>query len=315
MAERLGEASGPALSKHRSMTAFTALRPAVRAAFGELIDYAGLFPPAQLTLAQARDEYRASRAGSHAWMLGRFIIPAQLLVESAHTVEGPFSVIVERQAKLDGLASARKAGVNVEALETPLREAPSADDVPGAIERLRSALAHAALDDLPTYVEIPRFARWNEWLPRAMNALRNAGLHAKIRCGGLTADAFPSVQDVAAFIAAARAAKVSFKATAGLHHPVRHRDRSTGSYMHGFLNLIAAAAMAPDSSAQTLERIVEEEDPAAFRFEDDAFLWRDRRASVQDLAIARRDAFVAYGSCSFAEPVADLKALGILNGQ
>lgn len=295
------------------MTASTALRPSVRAAFSELIDYAGLFPPAQLALAQARDEYRQARAGSHAWMLGRFIIPAQVLLDNAQSIDGSFSVIVDAPESLDALAALRKAGVKIEALEIPLREIGSPHALPGAIERLRSALAAAELHDLPAFVELPRVTRWGESLPDAMKALATAGLHAKIRCGGVTADAFPSVCDVATFITAATTAKISFKATAGLHHPVRHRDRATGFYMHGFLNLIAAVALASRCSAETLQRIVAEEDPTAFRFEDEAFSWRDLRAGVADLLAARRDAFVAYGSCSFAEPVEDLEALGILN--
>jgi hypothetical protein len=40
------------------------------------VDYAGLFPPAQLPLADALAEYRRALAGADAWMLGRFIVPA-----------------------------------------------------------------------------------------------------------------------------------------------------------------------------------------------------------------------------------------------
>ena len=44
------------------MTASTELRPSVRAAFAGLIDYAGLFPPARLSLDAARREYDELRA-------------------------------------------------------------------------------------------------------------------------------------------------------------------------------------------------------------------------------------------------------------
>ena len=55
---------------------------------------------------------------------------------------------------------------------------------------------------------------------------------AKLRCGGS-----PSrrVEEVAAFFAAARDPTLPFKATAGLHHPVRTERE------HGFLNLLTAA--------------------------------------------------------------------------
>jgi hypothetical protein len=49
------------------MTTSTALRPSVRAAFTGLIDYAGLFPPAQLSLDAARREYHDSSSPRRSW--------------------------------------------------------------------------------------------------------------------------------------------------------------------------------------------------------------------------------------------------------
>ncbi|HEY6326505.1 MAG TPA: hypothetical protein VIW73_08370, partial [Candidatus Cybelea sp.] len=117
------------------------------------------------------------------------------------------------------------------------------------------------------------------------------------------------------FILAANNARVPFKATAGLHHPVRRLDAAGGFMMHGFLNLLAAAALAARVDSNTLRRIVAEEDPSAFRFDDDSFAWRDERIGIDDLTQARRAAFVAYGSCSFSEPIGDLSALGILSAR
>jgi len=133
----------------------------------------------------------------------------------------------------------------------------------------------------------------------AVAAVREAGAGAKIRCGGTT---LPSVAEVAEFIAACRDAGVAFKATAGLHHPIRSGDR------HGFLNLLAAAVFADGD----LEAIVGEEDPAAFTLDAEGFGVHGRRADAETIAAARRELFVAYGSCSFDEPVEDLTALGLL---
>jgi len=46
-----------------------------------LIDYAGLFPPARLTLDATLENFLSYRAGSFAWMLGRLILPAPRIDE------------------------------------------------------------------------------------------------------------------------------------------------------------------------------------------------------------------------------------------
>jgi hypothetical protein len=136
-------------------------------------------------------------------------------------------------------------------------------------------------------------------LPGAVAAVREARAGAKIRCGGTT---LPSVEEVAAFIVACRDAGVPFKATAGLHHPIRSGDR------HGFLNLLAAAVFADAD----LEAILAEEDPSAFTLDADGFGVHGQRAGAETIRAARAELFVAYGSCSFDEPVDDLTALGML---
>lgn len=302
------------------MTTSTALRPSVRAAFTGLIDYAGLFPPAQLSLDAARREYHDARSGPHAWMLGRFILTAPQLGESAKTLHEPFSVIVDPDVDaLHRLARLRAAGATVEAVEIPLqksvspfRERLSRDDVLNILGALEADLGVSGLRDLPAFVEIPRTAAWWSVLRETLDAAARFHLGAKLRCGGLTAEAFPGIDEVTEFIAAASDAGVPFKATAGLHHPVRHVDPASGFIMHGFLNLLAAAALAPSVDRATLSRIVAEEEPGAFVFGDDSFAWRNETVDTERLTEARRVALVAYGSCSFSEPVEDLTALGIL---
>lgn len=284
------------------MEASVAPWPSVRSALSQLIDYAGLFPPAKLAIADAWAEYSRARATPYSWILGRFIIPAPLLLELSERPGGAFSVIAGG-LELDRVATLRAHGVAVEALEIPPVTGVTAVEAPA------KDVAAAGLADLPVYVEI---SRAHSDLPGAMQALSRARLGAKLRCGGLTADAFPSVHEVGAFIAAASAAGVAYKATAGLHHPVRHVDAATGFHMHGFLNLLTAAAIAPRADRALLERIVAEEDPAVFRFEESSLRWRDERIETRELAHAREAAFIAYGSCSFSEPIDDLTALGIL---
>lgn len=297
------------------MATSTTLRPSVRAAFAGLIDYAGLFPPAQLSIDAAQTEYEAARRGPYAWMLGRFIVSAPLIATWSG-VKLPFSVIVDAQSDaLERLATLAAKSAHIESLEIPLPKNSSADEISGAIGRLGADIAIAGLGGVPAFVELPRDEHWLGSMSVAMNSLARAELGGKLRCGGVTAEAFPSVADVAAFIFAARDANVAFKATAGLHHPIRHRDPASGFMMHGFLNLIAAAALAPRVDSPTLQRVVAEEDPSAFTFDDASFSWRDERIGIAELTQTRNDAFVAYGSCSFSEPVDDLSALGLLPTQ
>src|ERR1700737_4853376 len=44
-----------------------------------LIDYAGLFPPAKLAMQPAEEHFKTYCDSEHAWMLGRFIVPASRL--------------------------------------------------------------------------------------------------------------------------------------------------------------------------------------------------------------------------------------------
>jgi hypothetical protein len=144
-----------------------------------------------------------------------------------------------------------------------------------------------------TYLEIP--------LDADLTSLIAAGARAKIRMGG---DAFPEPEAVAQFLRAGAAARLPFKATAGLHHPIRNPP------MHGFVNLFLAAALAwrGDDPLATLE----EQSAGAFYFDDDAVEWHGHRVSAAELRAARERFAISFGSCSFEEPVADLKGLGWL---
>lgn len=314
------------------MTTSATAAPAVRAAFERLIDYAGLFPPAKLETAPALAEYAAARQGPFAWMLGRFIVPASRIAELLAAFPGTqpvaLSVIVDGggeprtwlsrvQAALAQLAALRsnESRVRVEALEGALPQLQTQRETyDAAIGQFAAARKQAGLDDLPAFLELPHDARWRSELDGALFALSRHKLGAKLRCGGIVPEAFPGVDDVAAFIdAAVRAHRVAMKATAGLHHPIYHRDEHLGVMMHGFLNLLAAAAFARSGMAHAdLAAILACEDSQRFRFDEHGLQWEGERVRVGDLLAARAESFISYGSCSFAEPTGDLQALGIL---
>ncbi len=293
------------------MTTSATPMPGVRAAFEALIDYAGLFPPAGLSVREAAAEYAQARQGAHSWMLGRFIVASARMPELLECLPGDaavgLSTIVdpdsEALAQLDRLSEAQpRAGV--QALETAVQ----AD----RIRAFARARASSRFSRIPAFVELARVEDWQSTIPLAMAELAEQGLSAKVRCGGLHRQAFPTPAELAAFVYWACRHKVPFKATAGLHHPIRHVDPA-GFPMHGFLNLLTATALARSGeSVEVLTQTLACEDPARFAFEQDGLRYANYAIGVRELQATRREAFVAYGSCSFAEPVDDLRAMGIL---
>jgi hypothetical protein len=261
-----------------------------RILFAGLIDDAGLFPPANLSMAAALESHFAARASDEQWILGRFLCPASRLDELLTELPPDDTLrvgIVLDMPELPNVADERTA---VETVEVRVADAGAVDafpDVPGTL-----------------YFEGPV-----EIAPAA--AQRGGGL--KIRCGGVTAEAFPRPEHVARFLAGCRAAGVPFKATAGLHHPIRHLDGETGFTHHGFLNLLAAAALVldPATGEADLCEVLADEDKRHFTVGPQGLGWRDRRVDAR--ACARvRSFFVGFGCCSFSEPVDDLRSLGVL---
>lgn len=316
-----------------------------------LIDDAGLFPPARLPMDEAVASHVASKGGSYAWMMGRFLCPASRLPELAERLpetsdEEPWRVGVimdgagDAELWHEGIArdlgaardfAARCPAVMIELLEARLPvglveggdEAALATEVRGFMYRVQES---GLRQRTTPFFEVPLGSTWQRSVRTAIGALsavREAmpsGIElcgapgAKLRCGGLSADAFPSPEQVSAFVSACTLRGVPFKATAGLHHPFRHVDADTGFVQHGFLNLVGASILACTHNLPQadLTGIVADEDPDDFSLTREGFRWRDLEADADSIGRARERSFTAYGSCSFAEPVEDLLALGVL---
>ncbi len=324
-----------------------------KALFGNLIDFAGMFPPASLDTAAAVAGYRSARNGPHAWMLGRFLCPASRLEELAAVLtatmtagEPPWSVgaIFDGPGAVEAATSFHRhmtPGAEIGAVE--LRTPPEAVGVGKSVEDaigLLAPLADAAASVSPTvtpYLEIVRTDTWATSFRMVVDAIaelskrRLRPIGAKLRTGGLDAAAFPTPEQVARFITACAAREVPFKFTAGLHHPIRHRwvdldvmgldvmgldVMGLDVMRHGFLNLLVAAALAVEGADETvLVAAIAEEDPEAFGVGPAGVTWAGRRIGVSAVRRSRGSLFPAYGSCSFDEPVDDLVALGILESR
>jgi hypothetical protein len=154
-------------------------------------------------------------------------------------------------------------------------------------------------------------------------AARETGVRLKARTGGVTADAFPPPALVLRFLVRCADAGVACKATAGLHHalrgehPLTYEPGCPRGTMFGFLAvLLADALLRGGAEERALLPLLEERDPRAFAFDDAGASWRGPhatlRAGVDAIAAARAGGLASFGSCSFEEPVAELRALGLL---
>ena len=293
----------------------------LRAGLAGLVDYAGLFPPASLDLPTALGRFAGFAAGPDQWMVGRVIVPlaqagalgtfVETLPSPPHpgwTVSAllPAGTDLRTVTRLAGQFNAayEARGVAIVAVEF------AAGDI-GDVERFADAVGPW----LERYVELPL----GDDLDARLAAVARAGCYAKVRTGGVTPDRFPSTEALAAFIRGTIVHDVPFKATAGLHHPLRDRypltDESDSPLgrMHGFVNVLVATAAARKDrgiAIDTLCRILDESSPAAFTIGGDSIAWQDVRLSRDELVTARTQSLRSIGSCSFEEPVEDLRALG-----
>ena len=295
---------------------------AIAALMDGVVDYAGLFPPASEDMRPALERYGSYLESPDKSALGRFIVPLRRLKELEEAGADLFprkrnaepwrlSVLVADDVHTAGeemlrfnrhhSSGSRDGRVVIDVAE--LKASTTAE-----IDGLRDELPRS----FASYIEIPTKGDVSPLL----KALAGPGSRAKIRTGGVAPEAFPPAEEIIDFMVACRREGVPFKATAGLHHPVRgsyrltyEPDAPTGK-MHGFLNFFMAAtfihAGEPDGTALAL---LQEEDPLAFSFTDDAVVWRDKRIDVDQIRAARANFAISFGSCSFREPVDGIESL------
>jgi hypothetical protein len=290
------------------------MKEALFTLLAEVVDYAGLFPPAALDMPAAVTEYAAHREEPNAWMLGRFVLPATRLDEWSQaapaTVEGhpwPLSVLAgsfdpalrDLIVAFNRREQGRAVIDTVETRATTPREMPSASLTSGV-----AIFVEVPIADDPAVL---------------LDAVRGAGVRAKVRTGGTTPEAFPTAAQLARFIRRCVERDIIFKATAGLHHPLRaeyrltYDDSGPRGTMFGFLNVLLATMIAREGGGQKdVTAALDEGDPAALTATDEAVIWRGRAFKIASLRAGRTRSITGFGSCSFREPVADLRTLGLL---
>ncbi|SDL18911.1 hypothetical protein SAMN05421874_11772 [Nonomuraea maritima] len=248
--------------------------------YNALVDDAGLFPPTSLHMDEALARHRRDLEGGHPVLTHRMLCPASRIDRLRDQADRP-----------------RRIGLILDTDEVPDFGDLPVDIVETTLPPGTSIAALAAKLSLPPgvrlFVEVPA-GRLGLDVP--------AGAGLKVRCGGASADKFPPVEALAQFIRFCVDNNAPFKATAGLHHAVRHFDPSIGVDRHGFLNLLLGVCEA-----------VEGRDPApVLRTTDVGHLVRMANAVEDDTAERARHLLVSYGSCNTSAPLEDLQALGLI---
>ncbi|WP_193318700.1 hypothetical protein [Nonomuraea phyllanthi] len=248
--------------------------------YTSLVDDAGLFPPTSLHMHEALARNRRDLEEGCTVLTHRFLCPASRLHRLRTMEYRPRRIgLILDQEDVPAFHD-----LPVDFVETRLPPGMTID----ALARKLGLPANARL-----FVEVPA-GRPGVSVPE--------GVGLKVRCGGLTAEDFPPAEHLAAFIRFCVEHDIPFKATAGLHHAVRHFDPSLGVDRHGFLNLVLAVCEA-----------VEGRDPVpVLRMTDVGHIVRLARSVPEDTAKRARRLLVSYGSCCTSIPVDDLRTLGLI---
>jgi hypothetical protein len=257
--------------------------------FYDLFDDAAMFPPQNAHPSFAVLTHLALKRGPYADYVGPLLVAADRWDELTQTEhDGPLEVVVVGGATSPDASLGDIAVVGVErvwdrapiaAVGIKTRLALEPADL-GAVEDLLDTLGEARIDGAPVI--------------------------AKFRTGGVTADAFPSEDDLAYCILASYNAGVPFKLTAGLHHAARHTDERTGFEHHGFLNVMVAVARCDRGAGEAeIAEVLGARDVDALA--DEVGSWS------ADQGVAVRSMFTSFGCCGVEDPIHDLLDLGLID--
>ncbi|MBT4584021.1 MAG: hypothetical protein HOC93_02950 [Phycisphaerae bacterium] len=270
-----------------------------------ILDYAGLYPPANLKMEQVVHNWANYIQSEDNWMLAKLIIPSNRLDEFKYAAVDLLPKQKDEAWQLSVLLPPASSDQFEQALQSTVDfNLESCGAVAHVVEFKASSVVQIDFalnqlhDDIFPFIEIPI-----DEDPRGLIAsLSGAIAGAKVRTGGITKELYPSVSDLARFIHACAAAGQQFKATAGMHHPAQHQNESVGVQEFGFLSVLqaTAAASANNAGIDEVENILSAHTPDFSEF------------SESQLKQIRAEFFVSVGTCSFEDPITDLREMGIL---
>lgn len=308
----VGNTYSPGLAEYDPPLSNKLLIVNIELALDGILDYAGLFPPASLSLAAAVEDFYTILDSNEGWITGRMVVPAAKLAEFGAAWR---EIEEEEKAILCVTASGGDSFAQTLAEDSKLLAESDKYEVATyeiratTLEELKTNLK--LLEKLPgeKFVEISSDSDLTEWLPVLAET---EDLYVKTRLGGTMPGSVPSSAFVADWIVSCTQLDLPFKLTAGLHHPFPNRNKETGDHQHGFLNVLAATYLAADHdfSRSEIEKLLDAE-PEAMAWDSGGLTWEGQRISALELESAR-DFFLSFGSCSVAEPIEDLRAYRLI---
>ncbi len=272
-----------------------------------LLDDAAVFPPGNAALNDAVRAHLTRRAEPWTGLVGPLVVAASHVPGLVAAMDGVsadaggalpllrVSVVVRDLGLLPEVVGGVGADRRLELHAVELAVAGA----PGTADAVAAAARH-----VPAEVGVWVEPGWSPDLAAAMDLLVAAGHRLKLRTGGTAPEAFPTEEALARAVVDAAGRGLPFKATAGLHHAVRHRDPATGFEHHGFANLLLAAARADGGEAATRAALAEHSGEAVA-----GALRGLGRTGLRDVRAHR---FVSFGTCDVDGPRDDLLALGLL---
>lgn len=314
----------------------------IKLLFRDAVDYAGLFPPASLSLADTVINFNRYLLSSAEPMLGRLVVPVDQLDALQQTVDELISPVADLAPvwRISALVPPLNQPTEIDAWEQAIREVNgfNADRPSHPVQRMRVDSLEAKIDldqigletietlpiDCPLFIEVDlhrdierqiiQIRDWNDQPQPGNHATQECRWLAKIRTGGVTAEQIPSLADVASFIVNCARYQVPFKATAGLHHPLRNEYRLTYQpnppigTMHGFVNVFVAALLTVehDLPTEVVQQILNDREPRNFRMDPQGIGWGEWAIPVARIAELRTKSVQSFGSCSFTEPSEEL---------
>lgn len=329
------------------------MKPTLKVFMNKIIDYAGLFPPSNLSMNDAIQNYLNYLSNQDEWMLSRFICSASKLPELDKYKDDFYSLKKEFQISLLGrggknsddffkgldedIQFAKKFKevhgdkVLIDAYEVRFPESVIEESNPVRITEFLNKVAEIIeshqLDKIRSFYEGAFWGDWRKSIDALVEGISYHNVYVqskkfnkyqiagyKMRCGGIDPSMYPTPEQIAAVIQTCKRRQIALKATAGLHHPLRHFNKDEQVKMHGFLNLFGAGILTQyhDLGLDRLQSIIEDEKAINFVFTDYNFRWSEFSVTADQIQKAREQNIISFGSCSFDEPREDLQKLGYL---